>query len=111
MNAITSRITAPATALRLPRTARRNRRGTARSSAAGVSARTGSAAGRPTAISGLPRARIQYGGDQVGDQDADEHRERVEEEEALHERQVVVGRGGVEQVAEPGIREEVLDHD
>src|SRR3954469_16217383 len=110
-NAIKSRITAPATAFRLRRTARRNRRGTTRSPAAGVSVRAGSAAGSPTAISRLPCARIEHGRDQVRDEHADEHGERVEEEQALHERQVVIRRGGVEQVAEPGVGEQVLDHD
>ena len=47
----------------------------------------------------------------VGEQHADQHGERVEEEQALHQRQVMVGGGRVELVAEAGVGEQVLDDD
>src|SRR5947209_10002765 len=104
-NAITSRITAPTIALRLPSTERTNRRGAAGSTcvASWLSAMS------VTATSGLPGPWIEHGGDHVGNQHADQHGERIEQEQALHERQIVIGRGRVEQIAQPRIREQVLD--
>src|SRR5579862_1857849 len=96
-NTTTSRISAPAVALRLPTTARRKRFGAAlaRSDAEPVAS-----------VSRLPRSRIEHGSREVCEQDADQHGERVEQEEPLHQGQIVIGAGRVEEVAEPGIREQ-----
>src|SRR5262245_17612673 len=111
-NAITSRITAPTVALRLPATTRRNLRGGWRTATAVLSSpAVSSVAVASAAISSLPRPRIENGCDEVRDQHADEDRERVEQEQALHQRQIVIGRGRVEEIAEARIREQVLDHD
>src|SRR5262245_54875895 len=119
-NTMTSRITAPTIALRLCRTARVKRRGSVLTSVSSVlSSASGSGRGSAirvleagsVAISRLSRTRIEHRSDQVRDQHADQHGERVEEEEPLHQRQVVVGRRRVEEIAEAGIREQVLDHD
>src|SRR5207248_2664650 len=98
----------PAIALRFPRTARRKRRGGGlTSTSAGCSASAISV----TAISGLSRTRIEHCSEQVRDQHADQHGERVEEEQSLHERQIVIGGGRIEEIAQSGIREQVLDDD
>src|SRR5262249_27845622 len=109
-NTRTSRITAPTTALRLCRTARVKRRGSAVTSAPGAGV-SSAAVGPATevlergsvAISGLSCAGVEQRSDEIREQDADQHGEGVEEEEPLHQRQVVVGRCGVEEIAETRI--------
>src|SRR3974390_2145155 len=92
-NAITSRITMPAVALRLRRIARTKRSGSPLVSRPLAPSRT-SGAEVPAVTSRLARARIEDRRDHVGDQDADQHRNRVEQEQALHQRQIVIDRGG-----------------
>src|SRR5947209_12344937 len=110
---IKSRISAPTTALRFPVRARMKRRGVPLTSTAPAapSVTAVSTVGASIAISGLSRPRVEDRRGQVGDQDADEHGQGVEEEEALHEGQIVVGRGRIEEVAEARVGEEVLDDD
>src|SRR5579871_2205735 len=111
MNTITSRIRAPAVALRLPRTARMKRRPRAASTWPAPSAEATPRAETPVAISGLPGPRIEHRGRQIGKQHTDEHGKRVEQEQPLHQGQVVIRRGGVEEIAEARVGEQVLDHD
>src|SRR6185437_5876161 len=110
-NTTTARITAPAVALRLPMTARRKRRRAPVMLGSGGRSAMATLEAASVAMSGLARARIEYRRDQVRDQHTDEDGQRVEQEQGLHQRQVVIGRGGIEQVSESGIREQVLDHD
>src|SRR3954454_19084201 len=83
---ITSRMIAPATALRLPRTARRKRcGGAARSSVAPGASVPSMSAEKPVATSGLARAGIEHRRDEIREQHADKYSERVEEEQPLHQ--------------------------
>src|SRR5262245_11940730 len=117
-NTMISRITAPTIALRLCRTARVKRRGSvvtsesgAGVSSAAVGAATAVLESGSVAIARVSRTSVEHRSHESREQHADQHGERVEEEEPLHQRQVVVRRGRVEEIAEPRIREQVLDHD
>src|SRR5262249_61884018 len=97
-----SRITAPTTALRLCRTARVKRRGSLVTSASGAGV-SSAAVGPATAvlesgsvaISRLSRTWVEHRSDEIRKQHADQHSERVEEEQSLHQRQIVGGSLGV----------------
>src|SRR5690349_16258574 len=101
-NAMTSRISAPTAALGLPRTVGRKGRGAPGTSTPGASSLAAMST-MPVVISSLSGPRVEHRRDQVGEQHADEHRDRVEEEQSLHQRQVVIGGGGVEEITEPRI--------
>src|SRR6516162_2269150 len=111
-NETTSRISTPVIALRLRMTARRKRPRSGLASSRLAASVTATSKAEPVGcISRLARSRIEHGRDDVGEQDADQNGKRVEQEEPLHQRQIVIGAGRVEEIAESWVGDQVLDHD
>src|SRR5215831_10504768 len=100
MRTIATRINAPTVALRFSRSVRRNRRG-APGAVGLVPESVAVSVAWSVTISRLSRSGIEEGRGKVGEQHADQHGKRVEEEEPLHQRQVVIRARRVEEIPEP----------